>query len=96
MLYIITEFSDPPVTVAERSKACTVFARSEAVIVGSNLTQGMNVWYVYAFFCVCVVLCLDSGLATSQSLVQGVLPSVKLLKNKRKPRHPYKGIRGRD
>jgi hypothetical protein len=32
-----------PVTVAERSKACTVFARSEAAIVGSNSTQGMDV-----------------------------------------------------
>jgi hypothetical protein len=28
-------------------------------------------------FCVCVVLCLDRGLATNSSLVQGVLPSVK-------------------
>jgi hypothetical protein len=37
----------PPVTVAERSKACTVFARSDAGIVGSNPTQGMDV-------CVCV------------------------------------------
>jgi hypothetical protein len=45
-----------PVTVAERSKACTVFARSEAGIVGSNSSQGMDVWWlcVYAFFCVCV------------------------------------------
>jgi hypothetical protein len=33
----------PPVTVVERSKACTVFARSEAGIVGSNPTQGMDV-----------------------------------------------------
>jgi hypothetical protein len=32
-----------PVTVAERSEACTVFARSEAEIMG-----------VCAFFCVCV------------------------------------------
>jgi hypothetical protein len=40
-----------PVTVAERSKACTVFARSEAGIVGSNPTQGMDVWYVF-------ILCL--------------------------------------
>jgi hypothetical protein len=32
-----------PVMVAERSKACTVFARSEAGIVGSNSTQGMDV-----------------------------------------------------
>jgi hypothetical protein len=31
------------VTVAERSKACTVFARSEAGIVGSNHTQSMDV-----------------------------------------------------
>ncbi|PNF20358.1 hypothetical protein B7P43_G12827 [Cryptotermes secundus] len=47
-----------PVTVAERSKACTVFARSEAGIVGSNPTQGMDV---------CVRLCLSTGrgLATS-------------------------------
>jgi hypothetical protein len=33
-----------PVTVSERSKACTVFARSELGIVGSNTTQGMDVW----------------------------------------------------
>jgi hypothetical protein len=32
-----------PVTVAERSMACTVFARSEAGIVRSNPTQGMDV-----------------------------------------------------
>jgi hypothetical protein len=38
-----------PVTVAERSKACTVFYRSEAGIMGSNPTQGMDVWYVYVF-----------------------------------------------
>jgi hypothetical protein len=31
---------------------------------------------VCAFFSVCVVLCLGSGLATGQSPVQGVLPSV--------------------
>jgi hypothetical protein len=31
------------ITVAERSKACTVFARSEAGNVGSNPTQGMDV-----------------------------------------------------
>jgi hypothetical protein len=38
-----------PVTVAERSKAWTVFTRSEAGIVGSNPTQGMDVWYMYVF-----------------------------------------------
>jgi hypothetical protein len=51
-------YAEEPVTVAERSKACTVFARSEAGIVGSNPTQGMDVRCVCAFFCVCVVLCL--------------------------------------
>jgi hypothetical protein len=65
-----------PVTVAERSKACTVFARSEAGIMSSNPTQDMDVWCVCAFFCVCVVLCLGRGLATSWSPVQGVLQSV--------------------
>jgi hypothetical protein len=29
----------------------------------------MGVWCVYAFFYVCVVLCVGSGLATDQSLV---------------------------
>jgi hypothetical protein len=37
-----------PVSVAQQSKACTVFALSEAGIVGSNSTQGMDVW------CLCV------------------------------------------
>jgi hypothetical protein len=32
-----------PVTVAELSKACTIFARSEAGIVGWNPTHGMDV-----------------------------------------------------
>jgi hypothetical protein len=47
-----------PVTVAERSKACTVSARSEAEIVVSNPTQGMDIWclYVYVRF-----LCLYTG-----------------------------------
>jgi hypothetical protein len=46
-----------PVTVAERSKACTAFARSEAGIVSSSPTQGMDVWYVYAFIlCLCCPL----------------------------------------
>jgi hypothetical protein len=44
-----------PVTVVERSKACTDFALSEAGIVGSNPTQGMDVQSsVCAVFCACV------------------------------------------
>jgi hypothetical protein len=52
--YKIPNIIFKPVTVAERSKACTVFARSEAGIVCSYLTQGMDVWYVYVFIlCLC-------------------------------------------
>jgi hypothetical protein len=36
-------FIPSPVTVAERSKKCTVFACSEAGNVGSNPTQDMDV-----------------------------------------------------
>jgi hypothetical protein len=38
-----------PETVAERSKAFTVFARSEARIIGSISIQSMDDWCVYAF-----------------------------------------------
>jgi hypothetical protein len=45
-----------PILVTERSKAWTIFARSNAGIVGSNPTQGMDVCvYVYSMlmlFCV--------------------------------------------
>jgi hypothetical protein len=51
-----------PVTVAARSKARTVLTRSNAAIVGSNNTQGMNV--CVRLFCSCVVLCVGNGLAT--------------------------------
>jgi hypothetical protein len=54
-----------PVTIAERSKTCTVFALSEAGIVGSNPTQSMDVLVCVCIFCVCVVLCLGRGLMTS-------------------------------
>jgi hypothetical protein len=39
--------------VVARTKAWTLFARSNAGIVGSNPTQDMDVWWVYAF-----ILCL--------------------------------------
>jgi hypothetical protein len=43
-----------PVTVAEWSKAWTVFARSDAGIVGETLTEFMDVWCVYVFIlCLC-------------------------------------------
>jgi hypothetical protein len=54
-----------PVTVAERSKAYTVFARSEVGIVGSNPTRIWVFSVCMRLFYVCVVLCLGRGLATS-------------------------------
>jgi hypothetical protein len=77
-MYIFTCRGHLPVTVAARFKAWTVFARSDAGIVGSNPIQGMDVRCVcMRLFWVCVVLCLGRDLATSWSLVQGILPSVK-------------------
>jgi hypothetical protein len=48
---------DLPVTVAELSKAWTVFACSDAVIVGSNPTWGMDV-YMFVRFSVFVLSCV--------------------------------------
>jgi hypothetical protein len=50
----VRNISLEPVTVAERSGACTVFARSEAGIVGSIPTQDLVFVCVCAIFCVCV------------------------------------------
>jgi hypothetical protein len=61
--------------VIARSKAWTVFARSNAGIVGSNPTQGMDVYV--RLFCVCVVLYAGSGFATGWSPAQGALPTVQ-------------------
>jgi hypothetical protein len=65
-----------PGTVAERSKAWIVFARSDGMIVGLNPTRA---WM--SGVCVSFVLCLGSGLATSWSLVQGALHIVNRLGN---------------
>jgi hypothetical protein len=64
-----------PTTVAARSKAWNVFALWSTGIVDSNPIRGMDA--CVRLFCVCVVLCLGRGLATSVSLAQGALPSVK-------------------
>jgi hypothetical protein len=71
-----------PNTVAARSKAWTVFSRSNAGMVGSNPTQGMDV--CVRLFCVCVGLRVGSGLATGWSPVQGVLPIVDRIKKLKK------------
>jgi hypothetical protein len=49
------------ITVAARSKARTVSVCSNAEIVGSYPTGGMDV--CVRLFCACVVLCVGSGIA---------------------------------
>jgi hypothetical protein len=51
-----------PIAAASQSKARIFLARSNTGVVGSNPTGGMDV--CVRLFCVCVVLCLGSGLAT--------------------------------
>jgi hypothetical protein len=57
-----------PITVAARSKALNVFARSNTGVVGSNPTQGTDV-------CVYSLFVLGGGLVTGWSPVQGVQPT---------------------
>jgi hypothetical protein len=61
--------------VPAQSNTWNVFARSDAGIVGSDPTQGMDV--CVRLSCVCVVLCVGSGLARGWSPFQGVLPTVQ-------------------
>jgi hypothetical protein len=68
-----------PITVAARSKAWTVFARSNNGIMGLNPTRGMDV--CLHLFCVCIVLCVGSSLTRGWSPVQGVLPTMYRLRN---------------
>jgi hypothetical protein len=67
-------FAHKQVTLAARSKAWTVFARSNTAIVGSNLNWGMNI--CVRLLCVCAVLCAGSSLATGSSPIQGIIPTV--------------------
>jgi hypothetical protein len=79
-----------PITVAEWSKARTVFARSNAGIIGSNPIQDMDVCILCIYSV--IVLCVGRGLAKGLSPVQGVLPTVyRISKLKKRPR-PNKGL----
>jgi hypothetical protein len=63
LLYFVTiQLLSLPITVTARSKTRTVFDYLNTGIVGSNPTRGMNV--CVHLFCVCVVLCVGSDLAT--------------------------------
>jgi hypothetical protein len=72
MKYSYQQISEP-VTVAVLSKAWTVFSRLSTGIVGSDPTWGMDV--SVCLFCVCIVLCIGSGLETGWLHAQ-VLPTV--------------------
>jgi hypothetical protein len=67
-LNMVELYLHSPITVATRSKKWTVFARSNAGIVSSNPTRGVDV-------CVYSVFVLGSGPAKGWSLIQGVLPN---------------------
>jgi hypothetical protein len=73
------------ITVTARSEAWTLSASSNTGIVGSNPTQGVDV--CVRLFCVCVVLCVGSGLVMGWYPVQGDLPTVyRIKKQKKRPR----------
>jgi hypothetical protein len=79
-----------PITVAERSEAWTVFARSNTAILSSNPTRGMDVFG--RLFCIYVVLCADSGLATGWSPSKESYRLCKKIKELEKLLRPNKGL----
>jgi hypothetical protein len=75
----------------ESDSAWIIFARSNTGIVGSNLTRGMNVCVrLFSFY---VIPYVGSGVATSWSPVQGVLPTVYRLRNWESCQGPMKGCK---
>jgi hypothetical protein len=77
MLYISSGNGNfRPTTADEGSKVLTIFARSNAGVVGSNPTWRMDdcVYFVFVF------LYIGSGLATGWSPAQGVPPTVCMIK----------------
>jgi hypothetical protein len=78
-----------PITLATHSNAWTIFDRSNAGVVSSNPTRGMDV--CVRLFCVYVVLCVNRRLVTGWSPFQGVLPTVYRLRNWKSGQGPTKG-----
>jgi hypothetical protein len=58
----------------------------------SSVQIPLNTWMPVCVYSVCVVLCVGSGLATSRSLAQGVLPTVYRIKKLKKRPRPNKGL----
>jgi hypothetical protein len=70
------------ITVFEWSKAWSVCACLNTEVLGSNPTKNMDAC-VY-LFCVCVILCVGSGLETGWSPIQGILQFVYRIKKAEK------------
>jgi hypothetical protein len=83
-----------PITVAARSKAWTVFSRSNTGIMGSNPTRGMDVCVL--LFCVCVVLRVGSGLVTADPPPKESYQLCIRLKNWKSAQGPTKDCRAID
>jgi hypothetical protein len=79
-----------PIAAAARSMTWTVFPCWNTEVVGSNPTRGTDV--CAHLFCIYVILCAGSGLATGWSPVQGVLPTVSRIKKLKSDQGP-KGCR---
>jgi hypothetical protein len=77
------------ITVAARSKAWTVFSRSDTGIVGLNPTWGVDV--CVRLFCVCAVLCAGSGLTTGWCPPKESYRLCKKIKKLKKWRRSNKG-----
>jgi hypothetical protein len=74
-----------------RSKAWTVFPRSNTGVVGSNPIQGMDVFV--GLFCVYVVLCVGSGLMKGSSPSKESYRLCIGLRNWKSDQDPIKGCR---
>jgi hypothetical protein len=77
-----------PTTVTARSKARNVFART----LWSWVRIPLKAWMCVRLLCVCVVLCVGSGLATDLSPVHGVLLPVYWIKKLKERQRRNKGL----
>jgi hypothetical protein len=92
--FMASDWKHKSITVVVRSKSWTVFTRSNACIVGSNPTRSMGV--CVRLFCVCAVLCANSGLATNWSPVKESYWLCKRSRNWKSGQGPTKGCRAID
>jgi hypothetical protein len=68
----------------------TVFARFNPGVMGSNSTQAMDV--CVRLLCVCVIMCVGSGIPTGSCPFQGVLPTVYNIKKLKSRTRSTRGV----